>query len=138
MALTDDLVGRTYAPTAPYEVTAVKVREFTAATQGEVPDADRDAPAIAPTFPIVLAFDAMNAFLAAEGIDLARIVHGDQGFRYDRPVRIGDRLVATLEVASARRVRDMDIIGTSSVITDADGERVLVATATLIHRGGDA
>lgn len=138
MPLTDDLVGRTYPPTAPYEVTAVKVREFTAATHGEVADADRDAPAIPPTFPIVLAFDAMNAFLAAEGIELSRIVHGDQGFRYDRPLRIGDRLVATLEVASARRVRDMDIIGTSSEITDADGERVCTATATLIHRGGDA
>jgi len=137
MALTDDLVGRTYPPTPPYEVTAVKVREFTVATQGEVADADRDAPPIPPTFPIVLAFDAMNAFLEAEGIDLSRIVHGDQGFRYDRPVRIGDRLVATLQVASARRVRDMDIIGTSSEIADADGERVCTATATLIHRGGE-
>ncbi|MCH1865219.1 MaoC family dehydratase N-terminal domain-containing protein [Nocardioides sp. CFH 31398] len=137
MALTDDLVGRSYPPTPPYEVTAVKVREFSAATGGDGENADRDAPAIPPTFPIVLAFDAMNAFLEAEGIELSRIVHGDQGFRYARPVRIGDRLVATLEVASARTVRGMDIIGTSSEITDADGERVLVATATLIHRGGE-
>jgi hypothetical protein len=136
MALTDDLVGRSYPPTPPYEVTAVKVRELSAATGGGE-DADRDDPAIPPTFPIVLAFDAMNAFLEAEGIELSRIVHGDQGFRYDRPVRIGDRLVATLRVASARTVRGMDIIGTSSEITDADGERVLTATATLIHRGGE-
>ncbi|GAA1922011.1 MaoC family dehydratase N-terminal domain-containing protein [Nocardioides lentus] len=134
MPLADDLVGRSYPPTAPYDVTAVKVREFNAATGGD--SGGGDEPAIPPTFPIVLAFDAMNAFLAAEGIELSRIVHGDQRFRYDRPVRLGDRLTATLTVASVRTVAGNDIIGTSSAVVDDEGRAVCTATATLVHRPG--
>ena len=133
MPLADDLVGRSYPPTAPYDVTAVKVREFNAATGGDTGGGDE--PAVAPTFPIVLAFDAMNAFLEAEGIELSRIIHGDQRFRYERPVRLGDRLTATLTVASVRSISGADIIGTSSEVADAEGRTVCTATATLVHRG---
>ena len=91
------------------------MREFVAATGGEY--AGGPAP---PTFPIVLAFDAMNAFLEAEQIDLFRIVHGEQKFAYERPVRPGDVLTATLTVASLRQIAGNDIIGTTSEITDAD------------------
>ena len=89
-----------------------------------------------PTYPIVLAFDAMNAFLAAEQIDLFRIIHGEQRFAYERPVRLGDVLTATLSVVSLRQIGGADIIGTSSAITDADGALVCTGRATLVHSGG--
>ena len=89
------------------------MREFVTATGGEY--AGGPAPA---TFPIVLAFDAMNAFLEAEQIDLFRIVHGEQKFAYERPVVPGDVLTATLTVASLRQIGGNDIIGTRSEITD--------------------
>ena len=78
----------------------------------------------------MLAFDAMQAFLASEQIDLFRIVHGEQRFAYERPVRIGDVLTATLSVVSLRQIGGADIIGTSSAITDADGALVCTGRAT--------
>ncbi len=133
MPVDQSLVGRAFAPTPPYSVSEDKVRDFVAATQGEYDGGP--APA---TFPIVLAFDAMNAFLEAESIDLYRIVHGEQKFAYERPVVPGDVLTATLTVASLRQIAGNDIIGTRSEITDASGALVCSTSATLVHRGADA
>ena len=133
MPVDPSLVGRTFPPTAPHAVTEEQVREFVAATGGEY--AGGPAPA---TYPIVLAFDAMNAFLAAERIDLFRIVHGEQKFAYERPVVPGDVLTATLTVASLRQIGGNDIIGTASDVVDASGALVCTTSATLVHRGADA
>ena len=133
MPVDQSLVGRAFPPTTPYAVSAEKIRDFVTSTGGTYDDGP--APA---TFPIVLAFDAMNAFLEAESIDLFRIVHGEQKFRYERPVVPGDVLTATLTVASLRQIGGNDIIGTASEITDADGSLVCTTSATLVHRGADA
>lgn len=119
-------MDRTFGPVGPYAVTAEKVRELAAATfhpDGPVP----------PTYPILLLNDAMLAFLADVGASLERIVHGEQRFAYRRPLRIGDELSATLRVASLRSLGGADVIGTVSTITDADGETVCEARATLVH-----
>jgi acyl dehydratase len=133
MPVDQSLVGRSFPPTQPHEVTDEQVRAFVTATGGQYDGGP--APA---TFPIVLAFDAMNAFLAAESIDLFRIVHGEQKFAYERPVVPGDVLSATLSVASLRQIGGNDIIGTTSEITDAGGVVVCRTSATLVHRGADA
>ena len=59
-------------------------------------------------------FEAMNAFLEAEQIELHRIVHGEQRFSYDRPLAVGDRLRATLTVTGLRQLGGADVISTSS------------------------
>jgi acyl dehydratase len=130
MPVDQSLVGRSFPPTGPYGVTEEKVREFVAATGGEYDGGP--APA---TYPIVLAFGAMNAFLEAERIDLFRIVHGEQKFAYQRPVVPGDVLTATLTVASLRQIAGNDIIGTTSEVTDGSGALVCTTSATLVHRG---
>ena len=84
----------------------------------------------------MLAFDAMNAFLEAEQIDLFRIVHGEQKFAYERPVRPGDVLTATLTVATLRQIAGNDIIGTTSEITDAVGALVCSTSAPRSSTGG--
>ncbi|WP_110180387.1 FAS1-like dehydratase domain-containing protein [Nocardioides solisilvae] len=130
MPLDQTLVGRSFPPTDPYEVTREAVADFVAAT-GDRYDGG-PAPA---TFPIVLAFDAMQAFLDNEGLALHRIVHGEQRFAYERPVEVGDTLVATLTVSSLRQIGGNDIIGTTSALTAPDGSLVCTAHATLVHRG---
>lgn len=132
MAIDQTLVGRTFGPTDPLEVTDDRVRAFVEATGASY---DGSVPA---TFPVVLSFDAMHAFLDAEQVDLFRIVHGEQKFAYERPVRTGDVLSATLTVASLRQIAGADIIGTTAEITDDDGGLVCTASATLVHRGADA
>jgi acyl dehydratase len=129
MPVDQSLVGRRFPPTRPYVVTEEGLREFAAATGGEYAG---KAPA---TYPIVLAFDAMNAFLEGEGIELARIVHGEQKFAYERSIVAGDVLSATLTVAGLRQIAGNDIITTSSEITDEAGALVCTAGATLFHRG---
>ena len=110
------------------------LRASNAGRTGSQPDGG-PAPA---TYPIVLAFDAMNAFLEAEQVDLFRIVHGEQKFSYRRPVVPGDVLTATLTVSSLRQIGGADIIGTTSEISDGDGAVVCTTSATLVHSGGDA
>jgi hypothetical protein len=126
-------VARSITPTVPYAVTEDNVRAFAEAVGATY--AGGPAPA---TFPIVIAFGAMNAFLEAEQLDLFRIVHGEQRFAYERPIVPGDVLTATLSVASLRQIGGADIIGTTSEITDESGALVCTGTATLVHRGADA
>lgn len=121
------LVGRSFDPVGPYLVSAEKVREFATAIGWEYDG-------VPPTFPIVLAGASMNAFLDDLGLDLSRIVHGEQRFSYRRSVVLGDELTSTLTVASLRQIGGNDIIGTSTAFTDATGETVCTATATLVHR----
>src|SRR3954454_8993533 len=130
MAVDQSLVGRSFPPTAPYAVTDDNVRAFAEAT-----GATYDGGPAPATFPIVMAFGAMNAFLEAERLDLFRIVHGEQRFAYERPIVPGDVLTATLKVATLRQIGGNDIIGTTSEISDADGALVCSASATLVHRG---
>ena len=132
MSVDQALVGRSFPPTSPYAVTEDGVRAF-----AEAVGAAYDGGPAPATFPIVMAFEAMNAFLAAEQLDLFRIVHGEQRFAYERPVLPGDVLSATLTVASLRQIGGNDIIGTTSEITDSSGALVCATSATLVHRGPD-
>ena len=133
MPIDQSLVGRSFPPTESHTVTEEHVRAFAEAT-----GASYDGGPAPATYPIVLAFDAMNAFLDAEQVDLFRIVHGEQRFSYTRPVLPGDVLTATLSVASLRQIGGADIIGTTSEITDQGGAPVCTTSATLVHRGEQA
>jgi acyl dehydratase len=134
------LSGRTFPPTQAYDVTEERLAAFAAAT-GTPYLSGGPAPA---TFPIVVAFDAMQALMADPevGIELHHVVPGQQKFVHARPVRAGDSLRAELSVTGLRQIGGADIITTSSAITDADGSLVCTAEATLVHKapvaGADA
>ncbi|UYM03706.1 FAS1-like dehydratase domain-containing protein [Solicola gregarius] len=132
MALDPDLAGRTFAPTAPYDVSRHEIAEFAAAV-GYPPDAD-EAP---PTFPIVIAFRAMTALMADPevGIELRNVVHADQRFVSERAIRAGDVLTAQLQIEKLRHMAGTDIVTTRSDITTVEGEHVCSAYATLAHKG---
>jgi MaoC dehydratase-like protein len=134
MAVDGSLAGRTFPPTAPYSVSRERIAEFARATGSRYDGGP--APA---TFPIVVAFAAMTALMEdpSVGIELHRVVHGEQRFVYTRPVEAGDELTATLTVDSLRQIGGADIIGTRSEITDDTGQQVCTAFATLVHRGED-
>ena len=135
MPVDESLAGRTFPPTEPYTVSRERILEFARATGSTYDEAA--APA---TFPIVVAFGAMTALMEdpSVGISLHRVVHAEQRFAYTRPVVEGDALTATLTVDSLRQIGGADIIGTRSEVTDADGQHVCTAFATLMHRGEGA
>ncbi|HEX4473296.1 MAG TPA: MaoC family dehydratase N-terminal domain-containing protein [Nocardioides sp.] len=134
MAVDASLAGRTFPPTAAYDVTEQAVSAFAAATGTPYTLGD-PAPA---TFPIVVAFAAMQELMADPevGIELHHVVHGQQKFVHERPIAAGDRLRATLTVSSLRQIAGTDIIATSSAITDDSGALVCTAEATLVHKAG--
>lgn len=127
MPVDPSLVGREFPAPTTLVVTEQRVSSFAAAV-GQPDDG-----AVPPTFPILLAFDAMQAFLDAEQVDLFRIVHGEQRFTYERPLRAGDELSAMLTVTGLRQIGGADIIATASEIRDAAGELVCTGKATLVH-----
>src|SRR3954464_8366678 len=101
MSLDPSFVGRSWPPSEPYLVGREKIREFAraiGATNAEYhdPDAARAlgyADVVAPpTFPTVVTMSTSAQIVTdpALGMDYTRVVHGDQKFKYSRPVVAGD------------------------------------------------
>ena len=145
MALDPTLVGRSYPPSAVYEVGRAKIAEFATAIGDPSPvyryaEAARAAghpDVIAPpTFAIVVSLEAAMVVLEDPdvAIDYGRVVHGEQRFTHHRPIRAGDRLVATTTIAAARTVAGNDLLTARVDLTTEDGEAVCTATSMLVAR----
>ena len=146
MALDPGLTGRTYPPSAVYEVGRAKIAEFADAIGDDDPvhrDADVARAAghpdviAPPTFAIVVTLGAADAVLddPAVSLDYSRVVHGEQRFTHHRPIRAGDRLVATTTIDAVRSVAGNDLLTTRVDVATEDGERVCTATSMLVARG---
>ena len=146
MALDAGLVGRSYPPSAVYEVGREKIAEFATAL-GDADPVYRD-PAAAraaghpdviapPTFAIVLSLGAGNVVLDDPdvSIDYSRVVHGEQRFAHHRPIRAGDRLVATTTIDAARSVAGNDLLTARVDLATEDGEPVCTSLSMLVARG---
>ena len=149
MALDRALVGRSYPPSAVYEVGRAKIAEFAAAVGATDPvHTDADAARAAgyadviapPTFAIVVSLEAAMAVLQDPDValDYSRVVHGEQKFAHHRPIRAGDRLVATTTIDAARTAAGNDMLTTRVDLATEDGEAVCTSTSMLVARGDDA
>ncbi len=145
MALDPALTGRGYPPSAVYEVGREKIAEFAAAIGADDP-VHRDAEAARaaghpdvvapPTFAIVLTLAAAGVVVEDPDValDYSRVVHGEQRFVHHRPIRAGDRLVATTTIDAARTVAGNDLLTARVDLTTEDGEAVCTATSMLVAR----
>ncbi|WP_327295873.1 MULTISPECIES: MaoC family dehydratase N-terminal domain-containing protein [unclassified Streptomyces] len=145
MALDQSFVGRTYPPSAPYEVGREKIREFADAvgdanpayTDVDVAKALGHADVIAPpTFVFSITFKAAGVVVEDPqlGLDYTRVVHGDQKFAYRRPVRAGDRLTVTSTIEAVKSLAGNDIIDIRGEVHDESGEHVVTAWTKLVAR----
>ncbi|MCX2969715.1 MULTISPECIES: MaoC family dehydratase N-terminal domain-containing protein [Streptomyces] len=151
MALDQSFVGRTYPPTAPYEVGREKIREFADAVGDDHP-AYRDPRAARalghpdviapPTFVFSVTFRAAGDVIHDPqlGLDYGRVVHGDQRFRYTRPVTAGDRLTVTSTIESIKSMAGNDVLDIRGEVHDAEGAHVVTAWTKMVARaaGKDA
>jgi acyl dehydratase len=146
MPLDPSFAGRTYPPTPPYEVGREKIREFAAAVGASHPAHTDLAAARAlghrdllapPTFPVVVTMAAGNQIIddPALGIDYSRVVHGDQRFRYTRPVYAGDRLTCVCTVEEITSRGGHDFLTTRTDVASGDGEPVVTVWSKLVVRG---
>ncbi|MFD7863870.1 MULTISPECIES: FAS1-like dehydratase domain-containing protein [unclassified Streptomyces] len=148
MALDQSFVGRTYPPTAPYEVGREKIREFAEAVNDANPayvdpeaakalgHTDVIAP---PTFVFSITFKAAGQVIEDPqlGLDYSRVVHGDQKFAYVRPVRAGDRLTVTSTIETVKTMAGNDILDIRGEVHDESGELVVTAWTKLVARGAE-
>jgi acyl dehydratase len=141
-----ELQGRVFPPAAPYLVGREKVREFSRAVFATSPlNNDVDAAKAAgyadivapPTFAIVLQQLTLDQLLAEpdSGIELTHVVHGEQRFRYSRPIVAGDELTASLEVTSIKSLGGNAMVTADTTIVDGEGAHVATATSVLVVRG---
>ncbi|MBF9067960.1 MaoC family dehydratase N-terminal domain-containing protein [Streptacidiphilus fuscans] len=149
MPLDPSLIGRTYPPTAPYEVGREKIREFAEAVRDANPaylDADA-AKALGhpdviapPTFPFLITYRAAAQVVQDPelGLDFSRVVHGDQKFVYSRPVRAGDRLRVTCMIESIKSLAGNDVLTVRGEVHEESGEHVVTALMMLVARAAEA
>lgn len=143
MPVNPELVGREFPPTPPYLVGREKVREFARAVFADDPQHLDLAAAQAlgypdvvapPTFAMVVQDFTLQQLLAEPdtGVVLSRVLHGEQRFRYSRPIVAGDELTGTLRIASVRAVGGNAMVSCEAEITDADGAHVVTTTSLLV------
>ena len=92
-----------------------------------------------PTFAVVIQDATLQQLLSDDEaqIDFSRVVHGDQRFRYTRPIVAGDELSATLTVTSVKQLGAHSMVTATSEIVDASGAHVVTAISTLVVRGDE-
>ena len=131
--------------TKPYpvrlRVEGGKVAEFRAATGLS---ADPDVGVAPPTFPVVLEHFSrpIAAVLEDQGIDLGRVLHGEERIDYPAgPLRVGDQLAGSIEVVNDEQ--KMGKSGALRVVTlrvdlrRANGQIAATVERVLVVRGED-
>ena len=90
-----------------------------------------------PTFPTTFRPPSEPAW--RHGLDEGRILAGEQGFRYWRPVHAGDRLQCELRLTDVRDKRSssgsMQLMIQDLIITSPPGDMVCVNRRVVIYRG---
>jgi acyl dehydratase len=71
------------------------------------------------------------------GLDFSRVVHGQQRFRYVRPVFAGDKLTGRCVLEDLISRGGNDFVTTRTEVTAHGGELVVTAWAKLVVRGKD-
>ena len=139
-------LGHTYAPYT-VDVAADDILRF-AASIGETRQEYVDAAAaraagdpglpIPPTFAVCLEMKRPDPFdwLRELGIDLARVLHGAQSFRYVAPAFAGDRLTFAARIAdvTVRKKGALTVIVRETDVTNQRGEDVMRFHSTVIVR----
>ena len=146
MPVNRDYVGREFPQEPPYEVGREKIREFADAI-GDPNPAYRD-PAAAralghedviapPTFAMAVALRSglPRVFEPGLGLDLGRVVHGEQEFVHHRPVRAGDVLAGAASIEGIREAGANELVTVRIVLRTVDGEAVCTLYNTIVSRG---
>ena len=79
-------------------------------------------------------------FLTELDIDLARVLHGEQGFTYHAPAMVGDTLTFRSRVTDVTEKKGgaMTLIAVVTEITRQDGVHIADTTRTIVVRNPKA
>jgi acyl dehydratase len=90
-----------------------------------------------PTFPTTFRPPSKPAWVL--GLDEGRILAGEQGFRYRRPIYAGDRLQCELRLTDVQDKRgskgNLELMIQDLIVTSPSGDLVCVNRRVVIYRG---
>ena len=146
MPLNKAFEGKVFTTSEPWEVTAPDIRAFADAIGDPNPvyrdeaaakEAGHDGIIAPPTFLIKMTFSLdPSVFLDPElGLNLSMVVHGEQEFRFERPVKAGDRLTGTPKITSIATKGRNEFMVIDADVTTEDGELVCTMGNTIVSRG---
>lgn len=131
------------SPPLEWVVERGKIAEFARAVMNASPSYEAEDAVAPPTFPQSMALWRARAprpqgGTGRGGLDMRRVLHGEQEFEYVRPLRAGDVLTATAHVKDryekqGKRGGTMTFIVTETVFRDASGEVVAYSRGTTIQ-----
>lgn len=130
MALNRELVGKRYPPVA-VELDHRRVSTFARAVghSGEgVPPTIVTAPELAAGLDNVLADTDL-------GLELHRVLHGEQRYAWRRSLGVGETVTATATIEDIRGRPTLEFLTLRTEIRDGAGELVCEGRTTLLHRG---
>jgi acyl dehydratase len=136
-------IGRT-SPPLTVDVEKGHIRRFAEAIGDPNPIYVDEAAAQAAGYPRIPAPPTFATALRPNdvregmGIDMKKVLHGEQEYELRRPLLAGDRLTLVQRVSDVYekqgRSGAMDFLGLETTATDAAGEIVFVARATIVVR----
>ncbi|MDO3647888.1 MaoC/PaaZ C-terminal domain-containing protein [Nocardia mangyaensis] len=122
-----------------FSVTAERIAEYAAATNDPI-TAHRDGSIAPPVFAVVPVFTSMApAALSVAPVELLmKLVHGEQDFRFHRPIRAGDELVVRAKPIGYLGKPNGSTVVVYAETRDAAGELVNEQWLTAFFRKVDA
>ena len=137
------IIGSNYRAPDYFEVGREKIREFAAAVKDDHPAHYTDEDAAAAGYPALV---APLTFAAIAGrrvqleiftkfslpINIARVLHRDQKFRFHRPILAHDKLYFDTYLDSVIESHGTVLAEIRSEITDAEGKPVITGIVTML------
>ncbi len=143
MAIAEEIIGTHYRYHDKFVVGREKVREYSAAVQDEHPAHYDEAVAkelgysgvLAPLTFVAVAGRRVQMEMFKKfdvGINIARVIHRDQKFKFHRAMVVGDELYFDSYLDSVIESHGTVIAELRAEVTDANGEPVITSVVTMI------
>ncbi|WP_344425549.1 MaoC/PaaZ C-terminal domain-containing protein [Amycolatopsis minnesotensis] len=131
-------IGRWSDPDT-FEVTAERLAQYAEATNDPI-ERHRDGTIASPVFAIVPVFNSLvPAALSVAPVELlAKLVHGEQDFRFHRPIKPGDVLTSRAKPVGFTGKPNGTAVVVRTETTDAGGELINEQWMTAFFRKADA
>jgi N-terminal half of MaoC dehydratase len=132
VALNHDLEGKTYPP-ARFRLEEARVHAFADAV-------GHRGPGVPPTIVTVPEIDAGLSNVVSDpelGVDLARVLHGEQEYVWTRLASLGEVLTARSTIESIRGKGGMRFLTLRTELRDETGSLVVSGRSVLIVRGDE-
>lgn len=130
MVVSPDVEGSMYPPVR-FRVDEMRVRAFADAV-------GQRGPGVPPTIVTVPEIEAGLDHVVSDprlGIELSRVLHAEQEYRWSRPVLVGETLTASATIEGVRDKGGMRFLTLRTEVVDEAGEPVASGRSTLIIRG---